>query len=538
MPSAQAVKARIVVSCLILSAHVYVATAASAHAEDDARAATVWQPRTRSVAVFKNGLGFFVREGSVTPRDGWCLAKEIPPAKFGTLAVYAARPNEFVDVVGSGPGEIVEFDGFDGPADLDAKHAQLEAARLLNVQLTYRHHGAERTAAGKLVAIGAEFAVLDSEGNSYAVPVKAISKLHVLELPLRIHVAHDAAKEHPSGPTEIGMAYLRDGITWIPEYSLVVRDEQTAELTLRGTLVNEAEDLVHCDVNFVVGVPHFAHTEFLAPLAVGQAIRAIGAAVAPSAVRSQIMSRAAIANNALAADQFANRGAASGGNLAARSDDPDLARALGNLPQLDTAGGSDYTVYTKKDLTVRRGERAIVTLFVKRIDYAHIYRWSPPADTQHFLVLKNDTDSAWTTGSCLAMSHDQPLSEDLLRYTPRGGRCELPVTTSVNIAHAKQEQETDRKFKAHSPAKDVTFDLVTLNGELKLQNFEKRDVEVAITNPVPGRPISASDGGETSVDSERLKLLERAGSIRWTLTIPPGASKVLKYQYERYVPSN
>jgi len=48
------------------------------------------------------------------------------------------------------------------------------------------------------------------------------------------------------------MAYLQKGITWIPEYTLKVLDEKTAELTLRGTLVNEAEDLIHSDVHLVV----------------------------------------------------------------------------------------------------------------------------------------------------------------------------------------------------------------------------------------------------------------------------------------------
>ena len=41
----------------------------------------------------------------------------------------------------------------------------------------------------------------------------------------------------------------------VPGYELKVLDETTAELTLRGTVVNHAEDLVHCDVNLVVGVP-------------------------------------------------------------------------------------------------------------------------------------------------------------------------------------------------------------------------------------------------------------------------------------------
>ena len=71
----------------------------------------VWKPRIRSVAVFKNGLGFFMREGETQLRDGWCVAEQVPPAAFGTLAIYSRNDNETVDIVGSGPGEVVEFDG-------------------------------------------------------------------------------------------------------------------------------------------------------------------------------------------------------------------------------------------------------------------------------------------------------------------------------------------------------------------------------------------------------------------------------------------
>ena len=84
----------------------------------------------------------------------------------------------------------------------------------------------------------------------------------------------------------------------------IARRDTTAELTLRGTVVNEAEDLIHCDVNLVVGVPHFVHTNFLAPIAVGQIIRTIGTAVAPAEFKGQIMSRSSIASNSILAKQF------------------------------------------------------------------------------------------------------------------------------------------------------------------------------------------------------------------------------------------
>jgi hypothetical protein len=527
-----------------LSARVATPKAETTKSAPDAAKSTaeeenpyVWKPRTRAVAVFKNGLGFFMREGEVKLRDGWCVAEHVPPAAFGTLAIYARSEKETVDVVGSGPGEVIEFDGRDASKDSAAKRARLEASKNLKVQLQYTQKGQQRTASGKLVSVGADFVVLETDSSSFAVPTEGITRLQVLELPLRIHLLSEAEKQ--PGSAALGMAYLRHGITWIPEYTLKVLDDDMAELTLRGSLVNEAEDLIHSDVHLVVGVPHFVHTEYLAPMAVGQVIRTIGVAMGapnvPPQVMSQMMNRAAIVRNDYQAAQGDQP------NVVEQPVDGrggDLGKALGNLPQMEGAAATDYTVYTKKDLTLRRGEKAILTLFVKKIHYSHIYRWSPPAQMDHSLVLSNQTDTAWTTGPCLALSEDRPLSEDLLKYTPKGSRGELPVTAAINIAHDKTEREVERKLKAHSPSHEVYFDLVTLEGKLKLYNFEKRTVDVIITNPIPGKPLTADQGGELSVDSTKLRLLEREGTVRWHVKLEPGEEKSLTYQYERYVPSN
>ena len=502
--------------------------AADAPQGDDDRNQHLWQPRTRSVAVFKNGLGFFMRQGDVTLREGWCVAEHVPPAAFGTLAIYATDEKETVDIVGSGPGEVVAFDDRDAADDLPTRRSRLEACRNLKIELSYKHEGQDRKAAGRLASVGPKYVVLDSGSNSFAVPVAEVERLQVLELPLRVHVESEAAKQ-PEKST-LGMAYLRKGIIWIPDYTLKVIDDDTAELTLRGTLINEAEDLIHTDVHLVVGVPHFVHTDYLAPLAVGQVIRAIGAAM-PGAVGGQML-----VNNYSNIVTVQN----TEGVIVERSVDAggDLGNAMGNLPQLGGAAATDYTVYTKENMTLRRGEKAIVTLFTRKITYSHIYRWSPPGRMTHSLVLQNSTDTAWTTGPCLAVSAGRPLSEDLIRYTPKGSNGELPVTAAINVAHDRTEREIERKLKAHSPSNNVHLDLVQLEGTLSIRNFEKDTVKLVIRNPVPGKPVSAEQDGVISVDSSKLILRERAGAIRWEVTLDPDEKKTLTYEYERYVPSN
>jgi hypothetical protein len=136
------------------------------------------------------------------------------------------------------------------------------------------------------------------------------------------------------------------------------------------------------------------------------------------------------------------------------------------------------------------------------------------------------------------LSDGRPLSEDLLKYTPKGSPGEFPVTAAINVAHDKTEREVDRKLKAHSPSEKVFFDLVTLEGKLKLRNYEKRPVELVLTNPVAGKPTTADNEGVISVDPTKLRLLEREGTIRWKIKLGPGEEKTLTYQYERYVPSN
>jgi hypothetical protein len=507
---------------------VGAAPAARPVPEKDETSPYLWKPKVTSAAVFKNGLGFFMREGAVALRDGWCLAPQAPPAVFGTLAVFAHEEDQFVDIVGSGPGEVVEFDGVDAPKDAAAVRARLEECRYLKVELKYKQDSSERTAAGTLQSVGPDYAILESDSSTFAVPLEGIKRLQVLDLPVRVHVAADAGRK--ADRTKLGMAYLRKGITWLPEYTLKILDDDTAELVCRGTLVNEAEDLIHADVHFVVGVPHFVHTQYLAPIAVGQVIRTVGAAVAPREIQTQIMQRAAIVRNeaARAFDVVTQPAPAEGG---------DLGRALGGLPQIEAAAGTDFTVYTKKDLTVRCGEKAIVTLFRKTIRYGHIYRWNVPGTMQHFLVLHNSTDTAWTTGPYLAISQGQPLSEDLLKYVPKGGSGEVPVTAAINIAQDQTETEVDRKLKAHSPSHDYYLDLVTLRGELALKNLEKREVLIVITASLPGIPTEASDDGAITVDTSKLKVLERAGSVRWHVKLKPGETKKLSYSYQRYVPS-
>jgi hypothetical protein len=511
----------------------------------------LWKPQTKSVAVFKNGLAFYIREGETNLRDGWCVAETIPPAAFGTLAIFANDKDKVVDIVGAGPGEIFEFDDKDLPKDVAVKRKRMELSLNLKAELQYSVKGNVRKAAGEIVSVGAEFVILDDGDNNFAVPLNEITRMQVLGLPLRLHLAEntqaektaekpDEKKTDAAKPTSIGMAYLtKGGITWIPEYTLRITDEENAELTLRGTVINEGEDLIHTDIHLVVGVPNFVHANLMAPIAAGQAIRTIGTALSgtipkESQFQSQITNSAAI---------FRNRGQVVSEEQSQPRDEishQNLERVTGNLPKLDAIGGTDFTVYTKGDMTLRRGEKAILTLFTQKVKISNMYHWKLGGSVEHRLVLINQTGTPWTTGPCLVISPEkQPLSEDVLYYTAKNGRCELPLTAAINIATESSEKEVSRETKKYSPNNSSSyFDLVKLAGELKLQNYEKNPVEILITGTISGAPLELGEQGKATMKPDKLRLLEKEANVRWMFTMKPGENKSVTYQYERYVPSN
>ncbi|MFN7292660.1 MAG: hypothetical protein ACK5YR_19585 [Pirellula sp.] len=62
-------------------------------------------------------------------------------------------------------------------------------------------------------------------------------------------------------------------------------------------------------------------------------------------------------------------------------------------------------------------------------------------------------------------------------------------------------------------------------------------LDLVISKPVAGKPISCSHDGILRSDASKLRLVEREGMINWSVKLNPGEEVKLVYSYERYVPS-
>lgn len=486
-----------------------ICMAAIAHAEAQPTNPFVWEPQVRGAHVYKNGFLFIEEAAEVSLRDGWCYLARTVPAAFGSLWLRADDDTLTASEVKYDPeGHGVAFD-----AQVN-REVELAAHTGLDVVLTYTRHGDTLRASGRLDRVVEAFVILEGEKGTSAIPIEGITHLRAPGMPVRIRMTRAGA---PAERVHLTMFYLTQGMRWIPEYTLDLADASTARLTMRGTLRNEAMDLGHADVHFVVGVPHFSDAQTGAPLFNGTPAMNDAAMLTGSSQSLPWFVDNAPVNAAMPPAQGALRGIQTGAG--------------------DTEG--EFTIYTKPGLSVRKGENTAVLLFSADVAYEHVYRWQVGQPVEHYLRLHNDTSNAWTTGACLMMNGARPLSQDKLRYTARGAAAEVPVAMAINIACSAAETEIDRKLKAYtiSEKEGTALDRVEVEGTLTLVNHEGHAAEVRIQHHVAGMPLSASDGANTYAVNPGAMLTERRGSLSWTVTVPPGERKSLNYRYERYVPS-
>ena len=65
---------------------VAISVAANAESSNEL---PVWKPKAKTLAVFKNGLGFVMKDGKTDLKDGWARTEQLPAAALGALWIGA-----------------------------------------------------------------------------------------------------------------------------------------------------------------------------------------------------------------------------------------------------------------------------------------------------------------------------------------------------------------------------------------------------------------------------------------------------------------
>lgn len=512
-----------------------------------------FNPEVKRVAVFKNGYAFTYREGEATTTNGWAYTTRTPVGVLGTVWGYTTLANTKVMQLLASEAEKKETERVNDIAEILLAN---EGARIRFVD-TYSNPSKSFEGTYEIVSRNRNF----TGGSSQEVTVALKTETGVIFFPIsnirNIEILGQPKYEKPKTSKEfrlsmkidgvtdgqklnLGIAALERGIRWIPAYRVEVKGEpiKEAKLELEAMLINEIADLKNTDVYFVVGVPSFLFQNEVSPLSLKTAF----AGVNEGFRRDQ----GYLSNSVM------TQVAKDGGEF----DDKEISPTSPDEEKVASSSAEQLYLYQANQINLKKGERMSQRLFSLTVPCNEVFEWTIDDSTQpdrdyarssqpitqpltnrvwYGIRLKNTTGMPWTTAPAISFREWKPLGQNLLSFTPTGGENILRVTPATEVIGTHNLEEKNREPKQLRYSGSIyDYDLVTVEGTIKLKNIKKQPVELVLTRNVTGDVLSATDAGKISREGFNLQAVNPNSLIKWNLTLPPG-EKEIKYTYKIYV---
>jgi hypothetical protein len=545
----------------------------TAHGDDPVQAPT----RIERVALFKNGLGFFVAESTLPDATGPVVIGPFPAASHGTFWVaYPANvglenlvaketvieePVEAITVaellkanIGKkvrvhvsyedkivAEGTIVHFPEDREPVEGDAYVA-----------------GAGSVPWGRTGGPGqSQLVLIETADGMMAVAPHSIWRVEFLDKDIarsfttKVKAAQlHAHLKKPAPGSILTTTYLAKGITWAPSYAIDVSDPKTARLSAKATIINEAADLDGVDVTLVTGFPNLRFADVLSPLALKENLAQFLQSLTRGESRREAEGRSVVTQNVMYFGASGLGGYGGGGFGAAMPERavPDYrAAAAGQAAE-------DLFLYPLDDVSLEKKEVGYYPLFTESVPYTHIYQWEipdyvtegeqyqqrpeesreRPEEVWHSLRIENTTKVPWTTAPAETVQNGQILGQDILSYTPPGGEATVRITQAVSVKTTQVEIETARERNAAQFYRRQ-YDLLSIEGKLSVENFLAKPITLEITKTLSGEVKASTPKADVEKVARGLRGVNPVNVLTWTLELKAGQAQDVTYTYDVYV---
>ncbi|HEY1581351.1 MAG TPA: hypothetical protein VGF82_30145 [Terracidiphilus sp.] len=515
-------------------------------------------PKTMAVAAFKNGLAFVLRQGEIPLVDGTGRIAPIPNATLGTLWLAPGNADARIDEVVAYRYNVAGMQAIPTLGEV----LRANARRTVTINYQMKEYTGEVVglkgpdadpAMAKIVTSDAsarpreDYLLLKMDKGLMAFPLGGIQMASLPEdavlresverqsQALRLKVKGGAAKE------KLTMGYLEHGLGWTPSYLISLTDDTNAQITMQAVVTNDAEDVNDAELFFVVGVPNFAYADTLSPMSLQQSL----VDYMKDAERDFDKKKSFAAfSNAISGQAMLKDEEAIGGPIS----------LTGGVDEMASAPEEDLFLYSRSDVTLAKGERASYNVFSGNVAYEHLYNWEvedqPRVDAYgnvmaqnqnvgdggradnvwHAIRLKNATKFPLTSAPALVMAGEKPVSQDTLSYTPKGASSTLKITVATDIRASHEEREVSRQQEV-SHRRGYNYDLVTVEGKLKVKNYKSKAVHLAIGKTLRGKTEVQSDEGKTVQLGEGIEGDNPRSRLSWDMTLKAGEEKVVTYRY-------
>jgi hypothetical protein len=543
------------ISLLLTISSLCLFASAAAMAGDGEDAQPI-DSRITAVSLFKNGLGFISREADL-PRGRSAVRIEMAAAPVhGTFWIQVVgRDTKVDDIVALQHEETETAPAISLPdlmranvgAIVDIRVGEKESIRgkILSTPVPAAQEvPASRSASS--MAYPARFtpsiALIETDGGKLAVNLSDIRQIRAddlkttLVVPKRVAVLR-MSTENPSGKGRIRIHYLTRGITWAPSSEIDISSPETASVSAKAEIINEAEDLEGAPVSFITGFPNLQFSEVVDPMALSGDLSSFLSSLS----RRPSGSQPVVAQQAVLMNVYS----------------PGMEEPTPyDVSPVEGQAEEELFFYRQDAVTLQKGERGYYPLYTLQVPYEHIYEWKIPdtldeqrsgryssgdreeppkaGDVWHSIRLTNSGGVPWTTAPAMTIQNGHLLGQDTSYYTSPGSKTSVRITRAVDIKAEQAEYEVKRTRNA-AQFYGYSYDLVEVQGLLTARSYKNKDLVLSITKDVSGEVAKSVPTAKVEQRAAGLKKVNPHSVLRWEVPLAAGGKAEIEYQYKLYV---
>ncbi len=556
---------KIAVACVVVGVMVFADFVYGSSEANETQA----QVKLQQVALFKNGLGFFVSEVEVPKKEKAFHVVPFAAASHGTFWVACPEKVKLKSLIVK-ETEVEELIEAISIAELLKANVGKKVKLyfpdpdepMVEGEILYFAQDGERPKSEPYAPGGMGGVDVNSRGGGWGARLVIINTANG-----QVGINPDIVRrvDFPNGgPTrtfatkkesmqldiQLGayangqkllVSYLGKGVTWAPSYIVDISKEDKAQISAKAAVINEVCDLDGVTLQLITGFPHLQFADVVSPLALKENL----AQFLQSLVRggSERGRMASVMSNV--ASQSVSWGR--------RQDRSGVMPAYGA-----TEGGKiseDLFFYPLEKVQLAKGQVGYFPLFTETVPYKHIYQWNipdyvsrddryqqrrneqerePEEEVWHSVRLENVSKVPWTTAPAQILKEGLILGQDTLNYTPVQGETTVRITQAVSVKAEQVEFEIERKRDAMRMY-GSHFDLITVQGKLSVTNFLSKPIALEITKTLSGE-VKSSDP-ETKIEklARGLRRVNSTAKLTWTIELKTDEHREIDYTYDVYI---
>ncbi len=483
----------------------------------------------KKVTVFKNATAMLVKEGSARVKDGNVILPIPPQTLFGTYFIGSGKDNSVKNLV-------FKNDTLRRKAESHSVWQFLAGNAGKPVTISYTPTtGIDKTVSGKVVSYDLYNGILKfatDAGKTMIMHVSDIYSADFKDEPSAFYMADSIKRmivlkpEKPAPQVSLQEIYMTSGINWLPSYYLKLKDDKTARLEMKATVENYTEELKDAETELVVGAPQMSYSGKMDPMTYDYLSMAAGEF---KASRNYMQSNAA---------------------MRYKTEDDEVDGFFDGT--FVTAGekSGDMYIYKLGKISLPEKSKGSFPIFAGHVEYKDKYegtiyditnyysnKFCPQEertfDIFHSLEIKNTAGVPLTTASVMVVNDkEQFVAQDELKYTPVGSSSNIRLSKAIDIITKNSEEEKSRTDLAKKIGK-VNYSKVVLKGTVNVDNYQDKEVTIAVTKSLSGTALAQSDNAKvTKVNS--YNYINPNTSIKWEVKLAANEKKVLTYEYEVY----